>query len=59
MISQLLHILKSRQTELSGSLAVGTAQTWEAYQRMVGEYQGLKYAVDAIDNLLREEEGRE
>lgn len=59
MISQLLHVIKSRQTELGISLALGNAQTWEAYQRMVGEYQGLKFVIDAIDSLLADEEGRE
>jgi len=26
---------------------------------MVGEYQGLKYTLDSLDNILQEQEGRE
>lgn len=59
MISQLIHVIKLRQGELSVSLAQGNAMSWEAYQRMVGEHQGLQYVLDAINNLLSEEEGRE
>jgi hypothetical protein len=59
MIEQLIHVIKLRQAELAQSLALGTAFNWESYQRMVGEYQGLKYTLDALDNLLREDEGRE
>lgn len=59
MIEQLIHVIKIRQAELAQSLALGTAFNWESYQRMVGEYQGLKYTLDALDNLLREDEGRE
>ena len=59
MIEQLINVIKIRQAELAQSLALGTAFNWESYQRMVGEYQGLKYTLDALDNLLREDEGRE
>jgi hypothetical protein len=59
MIEQLIHVIKIRQAELAQSLALGTAFNWESYQRMVGEYQGLKYALDSLDNILREQEGRE
>lgn len=59
MISALIHVVKLRQAELAQSLALGNAGNWESYQRMVGEYQGLKYTLDALDNLLKEDEGRE
>jgi len=56
MIEALIHRIKIRQSELQVSLAVGTPMTWEAYQRMVGEYQGLQSTLDMIDNMLEEEE---
>ena len=56
MIETLIHRIKIRQSELQVSLAVGTPITWEAYQRMVGEYQGLQSTLDMIDNMLEEEE---
>ena len=59
MIEQLIHVIKIRQAEVAQSLALGNAFNWESYLRMVGEYQGLKYALDSLDNLLREDEGRE
>ena len=59
MIEQLIHVIRLRQAELAQSLALGNAFNWESYQRMVGEYQGLKYTLDALDNILREDEGRE
>ena len=54
MIDQLIHRIKVRQAELQVSLAQGTPMTWEAYQRMVGEHQGLQSALDIIDNMLEE-----
>ena len=56
MIEALIYRIKIRQSELQISLAVGTPMTWEAYQRMVGEYQGLQSTLDMIDNMLEEEE---
>jgi hypothetical protein len=56
MIEALIHRIKIRQSELQISLAVGTPMTWEAYQRMVGEYQGLQSTLDMIDSMLEEEE---
>jgi len=56
MIEALIHRIKIRQSELQISLAIGMPITWEAYQRMVGEYQGLQATLDMIDNMLEEEE---
>ena len=55
MIEQLMQLVTMRQAELQVSLAKGTPITWDAYQRMVGEHQGLQYALDMIDNMLEEE----
>jgi len=59
MIEQLIHVVKLRQSELAFSLASGNAVTWEAYQRMVGEYQGLQFTLNSIDRMLEEAEGKE
>ena len=56
MIETLIHQIKIRQSELQLALATGSPMTWEAYQRMVGEYQGLQSTLDMIDNMLEEEE---
>lgn len=59
MIEALIHVIKLRQTEIGMSLAQGNAVTWEAYQRMVGEAQGIQFVLDAVDRMLEQEEGRE
>jgi hypothetical protein len=52
-------MIKLRQAEMHVSLAHGNPATWEAYQRMVGEYQGLQAAMDMIDNMLDEEKNQD
>lgn len=59
MIEQLIHRIKVRQAELQVSLAHGTPMTWEAYQRMVGEFQGLQTALDILDSMLEEEKNQD
>jgi hypothetical protein len=59
MIEALIHRIKIRQNELQVSLAGGNAMTWEAYQRMVGEHQGLQTTLDMIDSMLDEEKNRD
>lgn len=55
-IGDLIGGLKVLQSEISLSLARGNAPTWESYQRMVGQHQGLQDALDLIDQLLKEDE---
>lgn len=59
MMEQFIHRIKVRQAELQVSLASGTPVTWEAYQRLVGEYQGLQEALNIINNMLDEQETTE
>lgn len=59
MIEQLIHRIKVRQAELQVALAQGMPMTWEAYQRMVGEHQGLQAAMDMIDAMLEEEKNQD
>lgn len=53
-ISDLIALIKQRQSEIAKSLANGNAPTWEAYQRLVGEYTGLEKALTSIDQLLED-----
>ena len=41
------------------SLAHGIPASWDQYQRMVGEYQGLQLALDMIDSMLEEEKNQD
>jgi len=59
MLEQLIHLLKVRQTELQVALANGVPSTWDGYQRMVGEHQGLQRALNMIDSMLEEEKNRD
>jgi hypothetical protein len=55
-IGDLIGAVKASQTEISLSLSHGNAVTWEAYQRLVGHYQGLQETLDIINNFLKEED---
>ena len=59
MLEQLIHRVKIRQAELQKSLAEGIPASWDGYQRMVGEYQGLQKTLDIIDNMLDEEKNQD
>jgi hypothetical protein len=59
MIASVIHVVKLRQAEIAGSLALGNAFNWESYQRMVGEHQGLQFVLDSIDKMLDEERNQE
>jgi len=59
MIESVLHVVKLRQGEIALSLAAGNAITWEAYQRMVGENQGLQFVLDSINRMLDEDRNQE
>lgn len=59
MIEQLIHRIKYRQSELQMALAAGIPLTWDAYQRMVGENQGLQRVLDIIDAMLEEEKNQD
>jgi hypothetical protein len=59
MIEQLIHRVKFRQAELQVSLAAGIPATWDIYQRMVGEHQGLQKTLEIIDNMLEEEKNQD
>lgn len=55
-LSDLIAGIKASQSQVALSLAQGNASTWEAYQRMVGQYQGLQEALDILNNILKDED---
>lgn len=59
MIEALIHRIKLRQAEMQVALAQGTPASWDAYQRMVGQYEGLQTVMDLIDSMLEEEKNRD
>jgi len=59
MIEALIHRIKLKQAEISFALATGSCMSWEAYQRLVGQYQGLQDVLDMVDNMLEEERARD
>ena len=59
MIEQLIHRVKVRQAELQVALANGTPASWDSYQRMVGEHQGLQKALSIIDDMLEEDKNQD
>jgi len=59
MIEQLIHRIKLRQAEIAMALALGSAGSWDVYQRMVGENIGLQKTMDMIDFMLDEEKNKE
>jgi len=59
VIGDLIGALKSRQAEIAASLASGNAGTWETYQRMVGNNQGLQESLDILNKLLKDENERD
>ena len=56
--SDLISAIKARQAEIAASLATGVAN-WESYQRLIGQYQGLKESLDILNSLLKDEDENE
>ena len=50
----MIDALKNEQAKIQLSLAQGHAPTFDSYQRLVGNHQGLQDALDIINNLLKE-----
>jgi hypothetical protein len=51
--------VKVRQAEISASLVAGHPATYEAYQRLVGQYAGLEEALQLLLSMIRQDETRE
>jgi hypothetical protein len=48
--------VQAEMQKISESLVSGNATTFDAYQRLVGQHQGLVKALDILNDLLREED---
>jgi len=48
--------VEAEKKKISESLVSGNATTFDAYQRLVGQHQGLVKALDILNDLLREED---
>jgi uncharacterized membrane protein (UPF0136 family) len=55
-ISDLIGQIKASQAEIASSLALGNAQNWDAYQRLVGRNEGLQEALEILNNLMKEDD---
>ena len=56
LINDLISAVKARQNEIADSVVAGHANTFEAYQRLVGQYQGLRESIDILNNLMEEKD---
>ena len=59
MIEPLIHRIKLRQAQIQESLARGVPVSWDVYQRMVGEHNGLQEVLNMVDEMLDEEKNRD
>lgn len=59
MIDALIHRVKLRQSQIQESLARGVPSSWDVYQRMVGEHNGLQEVLNMVDDMLDEEKNRD
>jgi hypothetical protein len=58
-LASFIGLIKQRQERIAESLVQGNAVTFEAYQRLVGQHQGLEEALLIINQLLEEEKNVE
>lgn len=54
--SDFIGAVKARQAEISMGLTNGNCVSFESYQRLVGQYQGLEEALEILNNLLKEDD---
>lgn len=55
-VSDLVGAIEVRKSAIAQSLVNGNAVTFEAYQRLVGQHQGLEEALVILNDLLKEDE---
>lgn len=55
-IGDLIGQIKASQAEIAASMAQGNVPNWDVYQRLVGKYEGLKEALDILNNLMKEDD---
>ena len=56
ILSDFIGALKEAQHGIKESLVLGQANTFDAYQKMVGQHLGLQQALDILDDLLNEKD---
>ena len=52
----LYKVLRERENDLCDQLANGAAQSFDQYRSMVGELQGVAFAIEEIKALLEKSE---
>ena len=52
-LSRYQKALRNRVDDISLSITSGSASDWEDYKARVGEIQGLTYALDELQTLLK------
>jgi hypothetical protein len=55
-VSDYIGAVEAEKRKISESLVDGNATTFDAYQRLVGQHQGLGKALDILNDLLREQD---
>ncbi|NBS17622.1 MAG: hypothetical protein EBT06_10460 [Gammaproteobacteria bacterium] len=55
-VSDFIGAVEAEQLKIARSLALGNAKSYEAYQYLVGEHQGLAKALEILNNLLKEDD---
>jgi hypothetical protein len=56
-ISEIISRTRNEQKKLADTLTAGSnVNNFEDYQRLVGRFEGLKAALDIVDELLREDD---
>lgn len=58
-VSDFIGAIEVRKSAIAQSLVNGNAVTFEAYQRLVGQHQGLEEALVILNDLLNEEDSNE
>jgi hypothetical protein len=58
-VSDFISAVKARRAEVVDSLAAGNCPSFEAYQRLVGQLQGLDESLVILNNLLKEPDDNE
>jgi hypothetical protein len=55
-VSDFIGAVEVRKSAIARSLVDGNAVTFEAYQRLVGQHQGLEEALGILNDLLKEKD---
>ena len=56
MEEALIKALRERQAELTGDCLAFPRSDFAQYQRLVGEYHGIEFALQVLENLKRQDE---